>query len=91
MDKKPFLPTDGKKLKTSQRRIVQRFFRRLATVPDSDPAARDLDSVLRVILNGLRINSVFFPQNPFGKGLGGILIINWNNGLDDDRPENLTP
>lgn len=61
-----------------------RLFRCRTTAPDPDPAARDLDSVLRVILYGLGINSVFFLQDPFGKALCGILIENRNHGLDDN-------
>ena len=73
----------GKKSKPGQRRIVQRNFLHPAVASDADLPALDLDSSLRVILDGLGVNPVFFFQDPCSKVVSGIIFANRDNGLDD--------
>ena len=74
------------RLINGQRRILCRFFRRPAEVPDPDSSAFNLYSSLRLNLNGLGVNPMFFLHYPCREAFGVILIVHRNNGLDDDRP-----
>ena len=65
---------------------MQRFFRQALSVMDEDFVPLNLNSTLRIILNGLRIYPVFLLQYACSECVGGIILIYWDHRLDDDRP-----
>ena len=64
---------------------MERMLRRPAPISDANHAALDLDPSLRIVLNGLWINPMLFAQDPCGKRFRGVVIVNRDNRLDDDR------